>query len=168
MTIAVLILGVYLCMTEVTERWTNVWGEYTSLEEKRASILSPESALAKRRALQEEIVSLRSMLQNASGRVEQGESGTIESITEGARRSGVLLEALTPGGPADGNSIIFNAEARGAFHGIGKFINAIEKSPIAMRVERIDLSRETGRVLKARLTVKATILPEKEKVREKK
>lgn len=162
-TLLVLVLGFYLLLTEVTERWTTIWDEYTSLNDKRAKVLDPEAAHLRKQSLHEEIVTLRASLTASSGRVEQSEPGTIETIAESAKRSGIVLETLSPGKPAEGNVMSFTAEAAGQFHGIGKFINQIENSPIAMRLEKLDLQRESGHILKARLNLRATILSEKVK-----
>ena len=157
--IVIVVLGcLYILLTEGWDRWEKVIQEWRSLNEKTSTILTPEEISGRKLELHSELATLRaSLIRNSQG-CEQSEAGLVELIGETAKKEVVGIEALTPAKQEEGNGLTVALEIRGSFHGIAAFLNNLENSPIPLKLERLEMSHDTGRFLYVKMALKATFL----------
>ncbi len=160
--LGVLAIFAYLVLTEIADRWSTAWTEYSHLETKKNSMRDPESVVSYKRELQAEITQIRASYNALSGQLDQSETGVIDWVDQSAKLARVRVESLTPHKSQDSSTIAFTLDVVGEFHRIGQFVNHLEGGPIAMKVVKIDLSRDTRASLRAKLEIHATLVPRKE------
>jgi hypothetical protein len=155
--------SLYILLTECWERWGNAYKDWTALSEKSSKIISPEEASKKKRELHSEVVALHaSLLRNSKG-LDQSESGLVEFVGESAKKEVIRIETLTPAKLEGGGALSVSLDILGSFHRIAAFLNTLENSPIAMKLEKLEITRGTGRILHVKMALKATFLKLSEK-----
>ena len=157
-TLIVLLGSAYVLFTEGWDRWASVVQEVNSLGEKNSRIMTPEEIARHKLELYSELVSLRASLSRSSQGFDQGEAGLVELVGESARKSGVKVEALTPTKPEGEAGLAVTIELLGSFHRIASFLNTIENSPLVIRLDRLEFERDTRRLLRVKMAMKATFL----------
>jgi hypothetical protein len=157
-TVFVLIGSFYILLTEAWDRWSNTLQEATSLSEKTLRVMSPEEAARRKLELQSELVTLRSLVIKCSQGFDQSEAGLVELVGESAKKDGVKIEALTPTKLEEGGGITLSIELLGSFHRIGGFLNNLENAPVPLKLQRLEVGRDTGKILHVKMTLKAAFL----------
>ncbi len=152
----VLACSIYILSTEGWDRWCKVSQDWNSLGEKTSKVLSPEESEKRKLELRSELTTLRASLKVSSSGYDQSEAGLVELIGESATKQQIRIEALTPTKLEGGGGVALTIELLGSYHRIGSFLNNLENSPIALRLEKLEISREKVRILYAKMTLKAT------------
>jgi len=154
----VLLVSGYLLLTEGWDRWANVVQELNALGEKSSRIMTPEELAKHKLELHLELVSLHASLSKSSQGFDQSETGFVELVGESAGKSGVMVKVLTPTKPEVESGLAVTIELLGSFHRIAGFLNTIENSPLAIRLDRLELERDTRTLLRVKMAMKATFL----------
>ena len=86
-----------------------------------------------------------------------------KSLQEWAQESGSSLNATTPQWKSDSDdykTLVYRVDASGSLWQISRFLYDVEKGPIALKIESLDLSSSdnTGQTLKLGLTLSALVL----------
>jgi len=157
-TLIVLLGTGYLLFTEGWDRWTSLAQEVIALGQKSSRIMTPEELAEHKLELHSELASLRTSLSRSSQGFDQSEAGLVELVGESARRSDVRVEALTPTKPEGGGGLVMTIELSGSFHRIAAFLNTIESAPLPVRLDRLELERDTRTMLRVKMAMKATFL----------
>lgn len=164
-SLGVVVAGLFLIVTEVSDRWLALGEDYQMLKDKQSKVMDPASAQMRKKELLAELAGLQEDLKRNAGNTEQSETGLLELIDNCAKANGIRVEAIAPqrsGTGSDSTTAHFSLEASGAYHRLATFLNALETGPIAVRVTGMDLteSQERGKALTLRIDASATFVRE--------
>lgn len=162
-TIAVVIFCIYILATEVVDRWVATFKNYDILAEREKVVLTPEELINKKMDLVAKKRMLTAQLTQGKGSYEQNQIGIVKLINTCAKESNALLRSLTPLGTKTLGQIVehnFKLEVAGTYHGIAKFVNALEAGVIPVKITGLDviLQKSTSQVLLATIEGKAFVL----------
>ena len=161
-TLGVAIVAVYLCGTEVADRWEGSWDAYRSLSAKETKLANPENVVERRRQLQAEVVSLRATSASSLGEIERSENGVIAWIGQCARKTGLRIASLVPRSEGSSSTTEIQMTVGGRYHDIGRMVNMLEQGPVVIRVQKLELSKASSLSLSAKLVLRAAIGAKKE------
>ena len=156
--LCVLIGSLYILLSEGWERWGGVLQQMTSLSQMSSKVMTPDEVLKRTLALHAELASLRTSVLQKSRGFDQSEAGLVELVGASAKKQQVKIETLTPSKSETGGGLMLSAELLGSFHRIAGFLNTLENSPVQVKIERLELTRDSRKALRAKLSLRATFL----------
>ncbi len=160
LTAAILLAFLYLGGTEVVDRWSAVWSQYRETASRQE--ISPENLALKRLELRAREQEIMAALTRDAGRYEQSQTGVFEYLNACARSSGVKIETIVPTeSPSTGRlrESGFKLGIHDNYHGIGRFVNAIENGAMRARIQKIEIQKQQGQKLDATLEGRITLFP---------
>ena len=156
--LSILMASVYILLTESWDRWSSVYQQYTALSEETSKIMNPEEASKRKLELSTELSTLRASLVSSSGGFDQSEAGLVELVGESAKRESIRIADVIPTELEGGAGVLLQIQLLGTYHRIVAFLNHLENSPIAVRLDKLEISRQSERVLHAKMALRATFL----------
>ena len=156
MTILILAGSAWILISEVWDRWDASYTAWVTFREKSAKVLTPEETVEKREVLLTKIQTVQALMKRSTVGADQSEAGLIQLIGEAAKKENLAVESVTPVQSENGESLTVNLDLRGRFHNVARFINAVERAPIAVKIAQVELQRETSRALHVKVTANIT------------
>jgi hypothetical protein len=93
-TVVLVLLFLYLFVTEVPDRWGTTFRLYDDMKTKEE--LNPEKLAQKKMELRARHQELMTALVHSSGSYDQSRTGVLEYLNSSARQAGVKFESLVP------------------------------------------------------------------------
>jgi hypothetical protein len=134
---------VFICSTEVLDRWSQSAKRYQDILERERVTVAPESLATHRRLLKERAASLRAELDRTSGAYSRTLAGFLSQASASARAHSVRLVNVAPVRSDESlkeGELCFKLDCRGEFHQIAFLLNTLENSPLDIHITKVELS----------------------------
>lgn len=145
---------VYLCTTEVYDRWESAFVRWTDLD-SRENLITNSGGLAERKTA---LVSMKKRLlahaMDSFGRLDQSEIGLYEYLNRKARENGFRYQSVEPGQvdrQGEAKHVAFRLYFATEYVSCGKWLAAVESGSIPVRITNLEVS--TDNVFSGKLTV---------------
>ena len=140
--VGAVVVFIYICMTEIAERFAEVVELYSQLRQKESTLLTPNKVDEQKRALALRSKELSQALFLGGQNYDQSPSGVVEFLGDCARESKLHFESLAPSPIKSGNGISelgFKISSRTRYNQVGKFVNEIESGALPVRLKKLEL-----------------------------
>ncbi len=144
-SIGVLLIALYILFTEIYDRIAETAGQYAGLEDKRASLLTPEEYLLRKRELQVEKNELTMLVKKSYSVAPQNQGGLFEYLNSNAKQCNVLVRSVVPSEAKTSGSakeVLFTMNLSARYHDAGKFFNNIETGVIPILILNSEIRSE--------------------------
>jgi hypothetical protein len=138
-------LFLYILVTEIADRYGELWKAYRDLEMKKETVSDPETLSDERSRLLAHQKKLKDLLHTQTGSFEPSGSGVLEFVNVSATKAQVKIESLVPQKPesrAHDQLLAFTLSCRGPVHKVGLFLNQLESGPFSLHVSKLEVTRE--------------------------
>jgi hypothetical protein len=148
------LMGVYLGATTVWDRWMEIAGRWTDLDNREATLVGPDDLEARKLALLQERTALTSKIAESTREYAQNQTGLFEFLSRTASEQGFRYRSLEPsaekveGGVTE---LSFKASFAADYLTAGRWLKSVESGAIPVRVTGLEIS--TKNVLSTRLEV---------------
>ena len=144
LTLGIILLGCYLLVTEIFDRWMGVITEYEEITRKEESFSKPEALAEEKALLLKRKAALASSLSRGENSFEPNQTGVVEYLNECSKEARVPIESLTPN-ELQSNDFIkemgFKITGRGRYHELGRLLNAIETGQFLVRLRKVEFGK---------------------------
>ena len=133
---------VYLLLTEVYDRYSNMWTLYTTLREKEATILDPALLEHRKKVLMAERDSLSSLISEERSAYQQNEIGVIQCVSDNAHQNQISVESFNPGSQRVAGQFEecdFKMAIGARFSQVGLLISGLENETIPFDITRVQI-----------------------------
>ena len=161
MLLTTVVAFVYIVSTEVFDRYGQLYTLFTELQAKEQLVREPKAVDQERRELLERQGRLKQRVRSQSGAYEQSRTGVLEFVNVSATTSVVRLESLVPSRaelPGGGQGMGFKMSLIAPFHRTALFLNQLENGPFALRITKLEVTREGASQGAVKAAVEGTVL----------
>jgi len=133
---------IYVCVTEIADRFGEVQDLYAQLRQRESDLLTPEKLSEKKHALQLRAKELTLALFLGDQTYGQSPTGVVEFLGACAKKSNVHFESLTPSGvnSQEGiNELDFKIASIAKFDQVGHLVNEMESGSFSIRLKKLEL-----------------------------
>lgn len=145
MIVACLLLGLYVMIAEIPERWESAAGLLSSMIERESQLSDPDELKLRRLELEAEKRHIEAQLRQykISG---QSPSDFYAFVNDCASRNRVTLESILPNSEASNEHTVgFEFKIKASYHKLGAFINQLETGPYPLRINEVTMKSESPR-----------------------
>jgi len=144
-SIGCLLITLYILSTEIYDRIMTTVNQYVELQEKKATLLTPEEFLLHKRELQIEKKELTMAVKKNYSTAQQNQGGLFEYLNSNAKQCNVLVRSIVPAeAKASGSAkeISFTMNLSAKYHDAGKYFNNIETGAIPVLILKSEMKSE--------------------------